>query len=285
MGHRCYSDMLLRWAAVGRKPRIRPFAWPRRSTGSMAVAAWSSSPIGSAGPRRPFGSGRRRWQGGEHGREVGGAERWRLAAARLGGGPPVAGEHAGGFAGRPGAAGRRGVRGCRLLRPPARRSQQRAPRRGARRGKGRGSRRRAHVHGRKPFGPTLYLLCLARVPRRSRRKWSSLSSRAAYPPVEPSRQALDRRPPEPRHRVRVSRSGYRRAAPRLSTNVSGTNGTSSQGPSIRRTSSQAASWRSGVPARSAARRAIDASCRRSGPAQRSLTLAAGPRLPRYQLSG
>ena len=38
---------------------------------------------------------------GEHGREVGGAERARLAAAAVGGGPPVAGEHPGGpFSGR-----------------------------------------------------------------------------------------------------------------------------------------------------------------------------------------
>ena len=41
--------------------------------------------------------------GGEHGREVRGAERRRLAAPPLGGGPPVAGEHAGG----PGAGRRR----------------------------------------------------------------------------------------------------------------------------------------------------------------------------------
>ena len=45
------------WATVGPRARIRPYAWPRRSTGSMAAAAWSSSPIGSAGPMRPFGSG------------------------------------------------------------------------------------------------------------------------------------------------------------------------------------------------------------------------------------
>ena len=38
---------------------------------------------------------------GEHGREVGGAERARVAAAAVGGGPPVAGEHPGGpFSGR-----------------------------------------------------------------------------------------------------------------------------------------------------------------------------------------
>ena len=51
--------MLLGWRTVGPRPRIRPHAWPRRSTGSMAAAAWSTWPSDSAGPRRPFGSGRR----------------------------------------------------------------------------------------------------------------------------------------------------------------------------------------------------------------------------------
>ena len=60
--------------------------------------------------------------GGEHGREVRGAERRRLATAALGGGPPVAGEHAGGpgagrgrLAGEPRAEAGRGGPTARAL--------------------------------------------------------------------------------------------------------------------------------------------------------------------------
>ena len=50
---------LARGGVDGPRARIRPYAWPRRSTGSMAAAAWSTWPSGSAGPRGLSGSGRR----------------------------------------------------------------------------------------------------------------------------------------------------------------------------------------------------------------------------------